>query len=69
MRDPNRLDSLYSMLLDIHKNKYSDLRFGQFMSLFFDWCIKNTDCSDIFYVEDNKWKTYINEFSNNMKGK
>ena len=31
MRDPNRLDDFYDRLKKVHKERHSDLRFGQFM--------------------------------------
>lgn len=34
MRDPNRLDDIYSYFYIIHKEKYPDLRFMQFIMNF-----------------------------------
>ena len=31
MRNPDRLDEFYDRLKKVHKEKFSDLRFGQFM--------------------------------------
>ena len=31
MRNPDRLDEFYDRLKKVHKEKYPDLRFGQFM--------------------------------------
>ena len=31
MRNPDRLDDFYERLKKVHKELYSDLRFGQFM--------------------------------------
>lgn len=63
MRDPNRLDDLYSTFHDVHKEYFPDIRFGQLMSNFFTWCYNEKECSDIFFPEDSKWKAWIVEYA------
>lgn len=57
MRDPNRLDSFYEKLKQIHKEKVPDWRFGQLISNFESWYGK-----DIFYLEENQLMSKLNEF-------
>lgn len=55
MRDPNRIDPLLAKLGEAWK-KNPDLRFGQFMSIFFIRC----GCErDPFYLEDDAWEAAI----------
>ena len=68
MRNPNRLDSLYDTFHKIHKEKFPDLRFGQLMSNFLGWCVSSGRCSDIFFPEDGKWKQWIVEYVEYLKG-
>ena len=37
MRDPNRLDSFYDEMKEIHKKSFPDWRIGQLMSNFLGW--------------------------------
>lgn len=67
MRDPKRLDNLYEVFKIAH-SKYPDLRFGQFFSNFFGWCLSNGKCSDIFFPEDDKWIEWIKEYTGIKEG-
>lgn len=66
MRNPERLDKLYSHLLTIHKNYFPDWRFGQFLSNLERWYGK-----DIFYTEDSAFcnivTMYVNELKRNIE--
>lgn len=64
MRDPNRLDNFYKVLHDVHKEVFSDWRFGQLMSNFLGWCVDTKRCFDIFFPEDDKWELWIKEYAN-----
>lgn len=62
MRDPNRLDSFYEELKNIHKEYFSDWRFMQFMCNFSRW-LMNECMSDGFYLEEKKALERIREFA------
>ena len=68
MRDPNRLDSFYNTLCKIHKESFPDLRFGQFMSNFFEWLMQEKSI-DLFFPEEDKMANYIIEYRNSFKRK
>lgn len=63
MRNPDRLDSFYELMHDIHKNSFPDFRFGQLISNFFSWCLSTGRCFDIFFPEENEWKKWIIEYA------
>lgn len=63
MRDPNRLDSFYEKLHEVHKKAFPDWRFGQLMSNFLGWVVVEKKV-DIFFPEDEKWKSWIVEYAN-----
>lgn len=67
MRDPDRLDNLYEAMLKVHKEKFSDWRFGQFMSNFLSWCIGTGRCPNILFQEDDKWEQWVEEYAMGMK--
>ena len=56
MRDPNRIDPLLEKLGEAWK-KTPDLRFGQFMTVFF-----NVYGKDPFYAEDDAWMVGIQAY-------
>lgn len=66
MRNPDRLDSFYDELKNLHKNTFPDWRFGQLISNFFGWLWgnKNVDC---FFPEENKMLEYLKEYVNCCK--
>ena len=58
MRDPNRLDDFYDRLKIVHKEKFSDLRFGQFViSLLAS--IEKVSGRDPFYMEEDEIIKYV----------
>lgn len=62
MRNPDRLDEIYETLFKIHKEKFPDMRFGQFMSNFLGCVVGNGKCHDVFFPEDDKWLEWVKEF-------
>lgn len=58
MRDPNRLDAFYAELCKIHKEKFPDWRFGQF--------ICNLITRDPFYLEEEDFLKMIKKNIENM---
>ena len=68
MRDPNRLDSFYSELRDIHKKYFPDWRYFQFMSNVMGW-IYSEKKIDPFFIEENKAKEYLKEYANSTSAK
>ena len=67
MRDPNRLDDLYVMLLNFHKIYVPDWRFGQFMSNLLGKIYQETG-RDIFFMEDGEMKDAIERVCQKWKG-
>ena len=63
MRNPERLDTFYDTLKDIHKKTFPDLRFGQFCSNFFGWLASEKKV-DLFFPEEDKMIEYIKEYAN-----
>jgi hypothetical protein len=61
IRDPNRLDKFYEDFKNVHKEKFPDLRFGQFVVNFNHWLTYEKEI-DIFYVEDDEMEKLIKEF-------
>lgn len=61
MRNPERLDSFYITLKEIHQTKLPDWRFGQFMINFFQWhlAVYGTDC---FYLEEDRFLERIYQY-------
>ena len=62
MRNPDRLDSFYDELKEIHKNSFPDLRFGQTMHFMMGW-IELEKKRDPFYIEDEEMLDIIKEFA------
>jgi hypothetical protein len=61
MRDPNRLDSFYTELCQIHKECFPDWRFGQLCSNFFGW-LASTKQVDLFFPEESRMLEYLHEY-------
>ena len=60
MRNPDRLDEFYDRLKKVHKEKYPDLRFGQFMM-----CVLGDMTSygrDPFFPEEDEMIKFIEEW-------
>lgn len=62
MRNPDRLDTFYDELKNIHKNTFPDWRFGQFMCNFMGWLYQEKRL-DAFFPEEEEMMTYIRSFS------
>ena len=60
IRDPNRIDEFCSELAAFWKNKYPDMRFGQFVLNLYTYISNNAQ--DMFFVEDTQMLQYIKEF-------
>jgi len=56
MRNPNRLDSFYTILKRVHKSYFPDWRFGQFMMNLMSYY------GDIFYWEEDKFIEKLGEY-------
>lgn len=63
MRDKERLDKFYDELKQIHKEYFSDWRFGQLCSNFFGWLASNKKI-DLFFPEEEEMIKYIREYAN-----
>lgn len=61
MRNPERLDSFYEELKDIHKTYFPDWRFGQFCSNFFGWLMAKKKI-DLFFPEEGEMLKYLREY-------
>lgn len=62
MRSKERLIHFYSELEFIHKEFFQDLRFGQFIHVFFNW-INNNYMYDVFYLEEDIMIEKAREFA------
>lgn len=62
MRDPNRLDTFYAAIRNIHRTTFPDWRFGQLMSNFFGW-LYETKKIDLFFPEEDEMLKYFKEFA------
>lgn len=67
MRDTNRLDTFYDELKKIHKECFSDWRFGQLVNNLEKWLQSNNGIVDMFYIEEDKMLSYINDFVNDIE--
>lgn len=61
MRDPNRLYMIYDQIRSIHMEHFPDWRVGQLMSNFMGFVMR-THGVDPFFVEEDKFLEYLNEF-------
>lgn len=62
MRNPNRLDSFYDELKEIHKTQFPDWRYGQLFLNFYGW-LAHEKKIDLFFLEEDKMIEYIREFA------
>lgn len=67
MRDPNRLDSFYEELKNIHKEYLPDWRYGQLCSNFFGW-LSEVKGIDPFFPEEPRMLEYLKEYIAPMTG-
>ncbi len=67
MRDPKRLDYVYTTIKTWHKNHLPDWRFMQLMINFLSWHIGKYG-TDGFYKEDEKFLESFEEFMKDMLG-
>ena len=63
MRKPERLDSFYAELKEIHKHSFPDMRFGQFILNALGW-ISQTKGYDPFFPEEDEMLNLIKEYAN-----
>ena len=61
IRKPERLDSFYEELKEIHKTRFCDWRFGQLYSNFFGWLYSKKGI-DPFFPEEDQMLKYIREY-------
>ena len=61
MRNPERLDKLYSTLLTVHKEAFSDIRAFQLFGNFMGWVYEKTK-RDPFFIEDGEFEKLIKEY-------
>jgi hypothetical protein len=61
-RNPERLESFYEEVKQIHKRSFPDWRFGQFLCNFLRWV--QTEKGDPFFPEEDKILEYIKEYAN-----
>ena len=66
MRNPNRLDSFYDELKELHKAYVPDWRFSQFIINFIGWH-ENKYGIDPFYIEEDKCLKRFKEMLEYMK--
>jgi hypothetical protein len=65
IRNPNRLDSFYEQLKQIHKERFPDLRFLQFIYHFHHWLTYEKQI-DGFYLEEDEVISLIQEFADSI---
>ena len=64
MRDANRLDDFYEKFKKIHKEYFTDLRFGQLCMNFLGW-VQSSKGIDPFFPEENKMIELLKEYTKN----
>ena len=62
MRNPDRLDSFYDEMKEIHKKEFPNWRFGQLCSNFFGWLMQKKKV-DLFFPEEEDMIEYFREFA------
>ena len=67
MRNPDRLDVFYGEMKRIHKEKFPDWRFGQFISNFFGW-IHSEKKKDFFFPEEGEMLALLREYAGDNNG-
>ena len=63
MRNPERLDSVYLQLCEIHKKSFPDMRFGQLMMNFLGF-VNSTKKRDPFFPEEDEMVELFKEYAN-----
>ena len=63
MRNPERLDSVYFHLCEIHKKSFPDMRFGQLMMNFLGF-VNSTKKRDTFFPEEDEMVELFKEYAN-----
>ena len=63
MRNPERLDSVYLQLCEIHKKSFPDMRFGQLMMNFLGF-VNSTKKRDPFFPEEDEMIELFKEYAN-----
>ena len=63
MRNPERLDSVYLQLCEIHKKSFPDMRLGQFLLNALGW-INSTKKCDPFFPEEYEMLELFKEYAN-----
>ena len=63
MRNPERLDSVYLQLCEIHKKSFPDMRLGQFLLNTLGW-ISSTKKRDPFFPEEDEMVELFKEYAN-----
>lgn len=64
MRDPERLETFYAQVKNVHHEKFPDWRFGQFMSNFLGWLGQRRDA---FFPEEDEMLVYLKQFARGLK--
>jgi hypothetical protein len=62
MRKPERLYGFYNELTRVHVEHFSDWRFGQFISNFFDWIVMFKGNKDPFFIEESDMLDLLHEY-------
>ena len=65
MRNPERLDSVYLQLCEIHKKSFPDMRFGQLMMNFLGF-VNSTKKRDPFFPEEDEMLKLFKEYTNSL---
>jgi len=63
MRNPERLDTFYDELKEIHKKYFPDWRFGQFI----ENIRRMTRANDLFYYEEDSFLELVKSFIMEVK--
>ena len=69
MRNPERIKPFYMALAEYHEDFVPDWRFCQLIENFKRWVFSEKGIVDIFYIEDDKAKEYLEEYFNSMKAR
>ena len=69
MRDLSRLYGFYDELMKVHMNNFPEWRFGQLINNLERWLSRKKGISDTFYINEVVMLKYLNEFTEDMKGK
>ena len=66
MRNPQRLDSFYDTIKELHKKHFPDWRFGQLMSNFFGW-LYEVKGRDLFFPEEDEMEQHFKDYCEEQK--